>query len=77
MDISIHRQEGKIVLYILWYHTYGWLSVAQIERVLSQSVSSLYHLWYHHTYRCDDTRDCIIQFYPPDYEHMCSKHVEA
>ena len=20
----------------------------------------LYSLWYHHTYRCDDTRDCII-----------------
>ena len=29
------------------------------------------------TYRCDDTRDCIIQFCPPDNEHMCSKHVEA
>ena len=31
----------------------------------------------HHTYRCDDTRGCIIQFWPPDDEHMCSKHVEA
>ena len=29
------------------------------------------------TYRRDDTRDCIIQFCPPDDEHMCSKHVEA
>ena len=29
------------------------------------------------TYRCDDTRGCIIQFCPPDNEHMCSKHVEA
>ena len=29
------------------------------------------------TYRCDDTRDCIIQFCPPDDEHMCSKHVQA
>ena len=29
------------------------------------------------TYRCDDTRDCIIHFCPPDDEHMCSKHVEA
>ena len=29
------------------------------------------------TYRCDDTRDSIIQFFPPDDEHMCSKHVEA
>ena len=22
----------------------------------------LYSLWYHHTYRCDDTRGCTIQF---------------
>ena len=29
------------------------------------------------TYRYDDTRDCIIQFCPPNDEHMCSKHVEA
>ena len=29
------------------------------------------------TYSCDDTRGCIIQFWPPDDEHMCSKHVEA
>jgi len=29
------------------------------------------------TYRCDDTRGCIMQFWPPDDEHMCSKHVEA
>ena len=29
------------------------------------------------TYRCDDTRDCIIEFCPPDDKHMCSKHVEA
>ena len=27
--------------------------------------------------RRDDTRDCIVQFWPPDDEHMCSKHVEA
>jgi len=29
------------------------------------------------TYRCDDTRDCVMQFWPHDDEHMCSKHVEA
>ena len=29
------------------------------------------------TYRCDDTRDCIIKFCPLDDEQMCSKHVEA
>jgi len=30
-----------------------------------------------HTYRCDDTRGCVMQFWPPDDEHMCSKNVEA
>jgi len=29
------------------------------------------------TYRCDDTKGCVMQFWPPDDEHMCSKHVEA
>jgi len=29
------------------------------------------------TYRCDDTRGCGMQFWPPDDDHMCSKHVEA
>ena len=28
-------------------------------------------------YRCDDTRGFIVQFCPPDDEHVCSKHVEA
>ena len=27
--------------------------------------------------RCDDTRGCVKQFWPPDDEHMCSKHVDA
>jgi hypothetical protein len=29
------------------------------------------------TYRCDDTRCCVIEIWPPDDDHMCSKHVEA
>jgi len=32
---------------------------------------ALHSLWYHHTYRC------VMQFWPPDDEHMCSKHIEA
>jgi len=28
-------------------------------------------------HRCDETRCCVMQFWPPDDEHMCSKHVEA
>jgi len=38
---------------------------------------ALHSLWYHYTYRCDDTRGCVMQFWPPADEHMCSKHVEA
>jgi len=45
-----HRQEVKILLYSLWYHhTYMWPSRAQPVHGTA-------------TYRCDDTRDCIIQF---------------
>jgi len=38
---------------------------------------ALHSIWYHHIYRCDDTRGCVMQFWPPDDKHMCSKHVEA
>ena len=31
----------------------------------------------HETYTCDDTRGCVMQFWPPDDKHMCSKHVET
>ena len=29
------------------------------------------------TYRCDDTRGRVMQFWPPDDKHMYSRHVEA
>jgi len=52
-----HRQEVKIVLYSIWYHhTYRWPSCAQVERGLSQPVHRTA------TYRCDNTRCCIIKF---------------
>jgi len=38
---------------------------------------ALHSLWYNHTYRCDDTRGCVMQFWPPDDEHMCLTHIEA
>jgi hypothetical protein len=68
-----HHQEARIVLYNLWYHhTYRWPSSAQVERgLLSQPVHGTA------TYMCDDTRGCIVQFWPPDDGHICSKHVEA
>ena len=60
----VHRLEVKIVLYSIWYHhTYRWPSRAQVHGTA--------------TYSCDDTRCCILQFWPPADEHMCSKHVKA
>ena len=67
-----HHQEIKIALHNLWYHhTYRWPSRTQVEPVLSQPVQETA------TYRYDDTRGCVMQFRPPDDEHMCSKHVET
>ena len=52
----------------------SWL----ITDINHQEVNIVLHsLWYHHTYRCDDTRGCVMQCWPPDDGHMCSKHVEA
>jgi len=48
-----------------------WPSRAQIERVLTQPL--------HRTATCvhDDTRCCIIQFWPPDDEHIVLETVET
>jgi len=47
-------------------------------RALHREVKiALHSLWYLHTYWRGDTRGCVIQFWPPDDEHMCSKHAEA
>jgi len=43
----------------------------------------LYRIWYHHTETsewskmCDDTTGFVMQFWPPDDEQVCSKHVET
>jgi len=55
--LCAHQQEVKIVLYSIWYyHTCMWPSGAQVGRGLSQPVHRTA------TYRCDNTRYCIIQF---------------
>ena len=52
-----YHQEVKIVLHILWYHhTYRWPSRVRVERGLFQPVHETA------TYRCDDTRGCVMQF---------------
>jgi len=54
LALCARRQEVKIVLYSLWYHhTYRW---PQVEGGLDQPVHGTA------TYKCDDTRGCIVQF---------------
>ena len=60
--LCAHHQAVKIVLYSIWYHhTCRWPSGAQVERGPVHRMA---------TYRCDDIRCCIIQFLPPDDEHI-------
>ena len=66
-----HRQEVKIVLYSIWYRHTETSEWSKIVPVHSQPMHRTA------TYRCDDTRGCIVQFWPPDEEHVCSKQVEA
>ena len=52
----------KIVLYSIWYHhTCRWPSRAHVHSQPAHRTA---------TYRCDDTRCCIIQFWPPDDERI-------
>ena len=44
---------------------------------------ALHSLWYHHTYRCDDTRGCVMQFrikfycIPVHVSSTCAHHQEV
>jgi hypothetical protein len=66
-----------------WYHKQVQTCILRFvctnDELLHVSVDCALILveWYHHTYRCDDTRGRVMQFWPPADEHMCSKHVEA
>ena len=69
--------SGIITPIGVYYTVSGIITPIGVYYTVSGIITPIYSLWYHHTYRCDDTRDCIIQFCPPVNEHMCSKHVEA
>ena len=74
-------------LYVWWYPVYLSQYLTNLMHKICFTISFISCLymfrahvliiWYHHTYRCDDTRGCVMQFWPPDDKHMCSKHVEA
>ena len=59
--LCAHHHEVKIVLCSIWYrHNCRWPSDAVLSQPVHRTV----------TYRCDDTRCCIMQFWPPDDEHI-------
>ena len=84
LGLSCHETQIDISLQILIFcwpciSIYLFLNINQLDALnfivsLFQAFTCLHGTA---TYRCDDTRDCIIQFWPPDDQHMCSKHVEA
>ena len=66
-----HRQEVKIVLYSLWYHhteTSEWSKITKITKITKIQFYKYEHIV---------VKLLVVQFLPPDDEHMCSKHVEA
>jgi len=38
------------------------LHVSSIRAYYQEVKIALHSLWYHHIYRCDDTRGCVMQF---------------
>ena len=63
-------KQGELFLYFADRASqYIYLNINQLDAlniVLSQSVHGTA------TNRCDDTRGCIVQFWPPDDEHFCA-----
>jgi len=76
-----HHQEVKIALHNLCIITPIGVMIPPDFLMMSTCARNMYrheiNLLYHHTYRFDDTRGCVMQFWSPDDQHMCSKHVEA
>jgi len=73
---QIRAKHATFVLLLLYTRSYkvskpASLHMQLVTGVLSQPVHGTA------TYRRDDTRDCIVQFWPPDDKHVCPKHVEA
>ena len=69
--VLIIRRSNCVTQPLVSSHSVGCRPVQRLREDLSQPVQGTA------TYRYDDTRGCVIQFWPPDDEHMCSKHVEA
>jgi len=71
-SMCAHHQEVKFALHSIWYH-HTHIGGHLVHRLSPISTCARDG----HLYVCDDTRGCVMQFWPPDDDHMCSKHVQA
>ena len=51
--------------------TISFISCLYMSRAHQEVKIVLHSLWYHHTYRCDDTRGCVMQIWSPDALETC------
>ena len=49
-------------IYVLQYVYFMPLHVSSTCDHHLEVKIAIHSLWYHHTYRCDDTRGCVMQF---------------
>jgi len=73
-SICAHHQEVKIALHSLGYHhteTSVWSKMTKIQFFKYEQIVVKFMCEF---FGCDY---CVMQFWPPDDEHMCLKNVEA
>jgi len=72
IQFYLWANSSKIYVWIfrLWLHI-------NFTTICSYLQNCILVILGHHLFRFDDTRGCVMQFWPPDDEHMCSKRVEA
>ena len=79
------HQRVKIVLYSIWYHhteTSEWSKITKIQFYKYEHivVKFMYEFYYNviifiELYFSNDTRCCIIQFWPTDDEHNSARNM--
>jgi len=58
---EVKRIGVAIILTVRHNKSYFFISVFNQLDAQNLFHNKLYSLWYHHTYKCDDTRGCVMQ----------------
>ena len=73
----LSRYLTNLMHKILFYNRFYFmpLHVSSTCAHLQEVKIALHSLWYHLTYMCDDTRGRVMQFWPPDDEHIVQQNL--